>query len=231
MALGVVLIIVGIVVVITGSLSKVNGFQRVRLADGSGAVTFSGTGGYVAYYEAGDVSSSTSNVPLIAITLTGPSGTTFPLTTPYGGRTDGRITKLDYDYNGHHGLALYQFHISEPGSYQVQLAPNRNAPPDAQIAFGRSIAAGTVAGALLVLAGVLVLVGGLVTLIVGLVKRSRHKRELATAGYWQQGWPPQQPQPWQQSWPPQQPQAWQQGWQPQPPADVWDPPSPPPPPH
>jgi hypothetical protein len=215
----VVLIIVGAVVAATHSLSKVDNFQRVKVSDGSGTLHFDHTGGYVAYYESDTVRNSTREVPLIPVRLTDPSGTSKVLTTKYGDRSDGKIKLLHYDYHGHQGLAMWQFHIDTPGTYQVELGGNTRAAPDAVVAFGESIAAGVaVAGGLIGL-GVILLIAGIITLIVGLVRRSRHKPELATAAGYPPGGPPQQqwpPQPWsQEQWPPQQPQQWPQTQQPQ----------------
>jgi hypothetical protein len=211
----VVLIIVGAVVAATHSLSKVDNFQRVKVSDGSGTVHFDHAGGYVAYYESDTITNSTREVPLIGVRLTAPSGTSMVLTTKYGDRSDGKIKLLHYDYNGHQGLAMWQFHIDTPGTYQVELVGNTRAAPDAVVAFGESIAVGVaVAGALIGL-GVLLLIAGIITLIVGLVRRSRYKSELATAAAYPPpgGWPQQQwpQQPWSpEQWPPQQPQEWPQ---------------------
>jgi hypothetical protein len=210
----IVLIIVGAVVAATHSLSKVDNFQRVTVSDGSGTLHFDHTGGYVAYYESDAVTNSTREVPLIPVRLTDPSGTSKVLTTKYGDRSDGKIKLLHYDYHGHQGLAMWQFHIDTPGTYKVELGGNTRAAPDAVVAFGESIAAGVaVAGGLIGL-GVILLIAGIITLIVGLVRRSRHKSELATAvAHPPGGWPQQ---PWsQEQWPPQQPQQWPQAQQPQ----------------
>jgi hypothetical protein len=224
--LAVVLIIVGAVVVSTHSLSKVDNFQRIKVSDGSGALHFDHPGGYVAYYESDTVTNSTREVPLIPVRLTDPSGTSKILTTKYGDRADGKIKLLHYAYHGHQGLAMWQFHIDSPGTYQVELGGNTRAAPDAVVAFGESIAAGVaVAGGLIGL-GVILLIAGIITLIVGFVRRSRHKSQLATAaayppgtGAWpeqqwpqqplsQGQWPPQQPQQWLPPQEPQQPQQW-----------------------
>lgn len=237
--IGLGLLIAGIVVIAAGSLGKVNDFQRVRIADGTGSVHFSSSGGYVAYYEASDVTDSDNQrIPLVRVQLTSPSGTKMTLSTLYGGNTNGTIKKLTYSYNGHHGAALYQFHIDEAGTYQVQVAA-LNTPPDATIAFGTSIATGTFLGAALAGFGVLLLVAGLIVLIVGLVRRRNHKNQLLTAtGYGAvpppnyppggypgpyagpyPGYPPQQPGPPPSAYPP-------PGYaQPQPPDQAWQPPT------
>jgi uncharacterized membrane protein len=247
---GLVLVIIGIVVVATKSLGKVNDFQRVDVSAATGTVTFKDAGNYVAYYEADDVDSNIRSVPAVRIALQSPSGKVQQLTTPYGGRSDGKIKIITYDYGGHKGVALYQFKITETGTYEVALEAPPGTASGADIAFGKSIAAGTVAGGLLVVLGILLLIAGIVLLIVGLVKRSRHKRDLREGAYaspffggpppggpggpppggWQApqqqpppgGWPPAQQPPggWQQ--PP--PGGWQQPPQQQPPPGGWPPP-------
>jgi hypothetical protein len=193
--IGLGLLIAGIVVLAAGSLGKVNNFQRVRIADGTGTVHFAHSGGYVAYYEASDVTDSDNErIPLVRVRLTSPSGTAMTLNTLYGGNTNGTIKKLTYDYNGHRGAALYQFHIDETGTYQVQLAA-LNTPADAQIAFGTSIATGTFLGGGLTGLGVLLLIAGLIVLIVGLVRRRNHKKQLYAYGTGYGGVPPGYPPP------------------------------------
>jgi hypothetical protein len=187
---GVVLLVIGLALAITGgvigaagSLSKVNDFQRVAVSDQTGTVTFSHAGGYLAYYESASITRATDRVPLIHGVLTNQAtGTKVTLQTTYGNLSDGKIRQLHYEYGGHKGLAMWQFHIDQPGTWQVQLNPG--APDaDAVVAFGPSIARDVVAGAIIVVVGVLMLLGGLVTLIVGLVMRRRHKRELRTGAY------------------------------------------------
>jgi len=227
MVAGLVLVIVGAVLANTNAYGKVNDFQRVAVSDGTGTVTFNKAGGYVAYYESASVTNSTNQkVPEIPVTLTNQAtGQELVLNTPYGNRSDGKIKFLHYDHNGHKGVAMWQFHIDQPGTYRVQLGPNPAAASDATVAFGKSIAQDVVVAGTVVIIGVLLLVAGLITLIVGLVKRRRHKQELRTGGYgqppaWpQQGWP-------QQSWPQQGPQ--QQNWPQQTaPGQAWPQQSPP----
>lgn len=208
---GLALAIVGGVVGSANSDSKVPGFQRVALADRTGSVTFKSAGGYIAYYESSTVSPHTNSVPVIGVTLTNQAtGQQMKLDTLYGQRSDGTFRALRYDYKGHKGLATWQFHIDQAGTWKVDLEPNPGAAPDAQVAFGKSIAQGVVVGGILVLIGVLAMLGGLVTLIVGLVKRRGHKRELRSASpYAALGAGP--------SWPP------QPGWTP--PQPGWTPPS------
>ena len=69
------------------------------------------------------------------------------LDTPYGGKSGGKNVKsLTYDYNGHKGVALWQFTITEKGKYNVAVGGNTQADPDAKIAFGRSIGKSTAIG-------------------------------------------------------------------------------------
>jgi hypothetical protein len=217
MAAGLVLIVVGAVLANTNAYSKVNDFQRVAVSAGTGTVTFDKSGGYVAYYESSSVTGSTNQkVPEIPVQLTNQAtGQQLVLSTPYGNRSDGKIKFLHYDHAGHRGVAMWQFHIDQPGTYRVELGRNPAAASDATVAFGKSIAQGVVVAGTVVIIGVLLLVGGLITLIVGLVKRRRSKQELRTGGYG--GQPPAWPQ---QNW---QQQGWpqQQGWQHQAPEQSW----------
>jgi hypothetical protein len=185
MVLGLALAIAGGVLASTRSYSKVKGFQRISVQDTTGTVHFSHAGGYVAYYESRTVTDSTSQlIPPVGGTLTNQAAnTTVILRTPYGNRSDGKIKFLHYDYKGHKGVALWQFHIDQPGTWQVRLQAAGPVPPDAAIAFGPSIAKGVVIGGILVVAGVVVLLGGLITLIVGLVRRRRHRREIRSGGF------------------------------------------------
>jgi len=225
MAAGIVIAIIGGVIGGKTSDSKVNGFQRVALADKSGSITFKDSGGYIAYYESKSVSDSTNQkVPLIEVTLTPTNGPPVNLTTPYGNRSDGKIKYLHYDHDGHKGLAMWQFHIDQSGTYKVDLQDRSGvAAADAGVAFGKSIASSQAATAIVFGFGGLLLVAGLIVLIVGFVKQRRHRRELR-AGYggaqpagWPQAGPPNWPgggQPTQQ-WPAQ-PGDSQQGWPPPP---------------
>ncbi len=224
-AIGVVLAIVGGVLANTNAYSKVNDFQRVAVKDRTGTVTFKHAGGYLAYYESDSVTNSTKQrIPLIPVRLTNQAtGQTTTLTTTYGDQSDGRVKFLHYDHDGHKGLAMWQFHIDQPGRYGVELRNNTAADPDAVVAFGKSIAQGVVLGGVLVVVGVLLLIAGVIVLIVGFVKQRRHRRDLR-AGYGgaqPAGWP----QGGRQSWPPaggQQPPQWpstgdtQSGWPPPP---------------
>jgi hypothetical protein len=196
LVLGVVGIVVGAIVAYNGALKKVDDFHRIKVPS-SGVnterVDFDGTGGFIAYYESRNADSS--RIPAIPVVLTSPSGKEQVLRTPYGGRSGGTAVKsLSYDYNGHKGVALWEFTVNENGTYTVRVGANSNADPDATIALGRSIGKSTAVGAILIVLGVLLLVAGIVLLIIGLVKRSRSKKELATQAYYFQqggGYPPQ----------------------------------------
>jgi hypothetical protein len=207
LVVAIALFVVGGIVAATKSLGKVNSFQRVSIAAGSGTVNLDGTGKWVVYYEASDVNSSIGRIPRIQLAVTDPSGQ--PVAgKPYGNRSDGKVTKLTYDYNGHKGAAAYQFTAKTKGAYTVQMQAVDTLPPGAELAFGRDIQGGTIAAGLLIVGGVLFLIAAIVLLIVGFVKRRRHKKEIASGGYGGgappgYAYPPQQPQPG--AWPQQPP--------------------------
>ncbi len=192
---GLGLTIAGGVVVAQKSLSKVPHFQRVSVSAGSGTVNFS-AGNYVAYYESSKVTRNVKQVPVVPVRLTSPSGERTVLDTLYGGKkvadATGKndIKQLDYHTDGYNGVAMYQFKITEAGRYQVETAQPSDVPDDAKIAFGPSIAAGTAIGAALVVPGILLMLTAIVLLIVGLVRRRRHKRELADHALYYSGPPP-----------------------------------------
>jgi hypothetical protein len=180
LGLGILLIVVGGVLAATKSLGAVNDFERVKVADGGGNVNFDKTGKFLAYYEGSEVDSDIKRVPLPLIRLTSPSGKAEVLDTTYGGnrRSEGKVSKkLTYDHDGHKGVAIYEFKITEAGDYKVELAATQATSSGSDIAFGKSIAGGLVAGGLLIVGGVLLLIAAVVLLIVGYVKRSRHKSE------------------------------------------------------
>jgi hypothetical protein len=238
LVVGIVLVIVGAIVLATKSLGKVDDFQRVKVADGTGTINLE-AGNYLAYYEAPGVDSDIDTVPAVGVAIQSPSGVTMVLRTPYGNRSDGKVKILTYEHDGHHGVALWQFKVTESGTYKVQVEPTPGTAADADIAFGKSIAAGTVAAVLLIGGGILLGVAAIVLLIVGYVKRDRHKKQLfAGAAFhgappgvqWPQQtggqWPQQQPPPASGQWPPPQPPGGQ--WPPpQPPGGQWPPPPPP----
>lgn len=233
--IAVILFVVGGVVFGTKSLGKVNDFQRVAISSGTGTVTLTGTGKWIGYYEADNVDNSIDHIPDFRVAVASPSGQNVSLQS-YGNRKDGKVKKFTYDYNGHKGAAAFQFSVTEKGTYTIRLEAVDSLPSGADVAIGRDIIGGTVAGALLIVGGVLFILAAITLLIIGLVKRSRHKKQLATpygGGYGGAGaaqpWPPapyQQPQP--QQWPiEQQPYQQPQAQQPWPAADPQQQPYPP----
>lgn len=189
LAVAVALFVVGIVVVGTKSLSKVNGFQRVPIPTDSSTVTFDHTGKYIAYYEADNVNSDIREVPAVGVAIQAPNGKVTRITKGYKQRSDGKIRIFTYDYNGHKGVGLYEFTITQTGSYKVATRPTTATASNAKIAFGKDISGGAVAGGILIVIGVLALIAAIVLLIIGYVKRSRHKKE-QRAGAYGGGYPP-----------------------------------------
>jgi hypothetical protein len=190
LVLGLAGMVVGGIIAVNGALKKVDKFARIDVPAASSVnkdtIHFD-TGGYVAYYESSKADSS--SIPAVPVRITSPSGKQKVLDTPYGGKSGGKDVKsLSYDTDGHKGVALWQFNITEKGTYTVEVAGSQNADADAKMAFGRSIGKSTAVGGVLLIVGVLLFVAGVILLIVGLVKRSRHKKELATAGAY--GGPP-----------------------------------------
>ena len=191
---GIAAVVIGVVVAYNGAVKKVDDFHRVKVPAAAGRenvarIDFGGTGGFIAYYESKNADAS--RIPAIPVRLTSPSGKRQVLTTPYGGKSGGKNVKsLSYDYNGHKGVALWQFTVDETGTYTVEVAGNSSADADAQIAFGRSIGTSTVVGAVLIIIGILLVIAAIVLLIVGLVKRSNSKKQLANAAYYGQYGPP-----------------------------------------
>ncbi len=184
LAAAVILFVIGGVVAATKSLNKVSGFQRIPIATGSGSVNLNTTGKWVVYYEASNVDNGIDRIPTIQLAIKDPSGARIS-GSPYGNRSDGKVKKFVYDYKGHKGAAAYQFNVSKPGTYQVQVRAVDTLPSGADLAFGRDITKGAIAAGLLIVGGVLFLIAAIVLLIVGFVKRGRHKREFesASAGY------------------------------------------------
>jgi hypothetical protein len=199
LALAIILFVIGAIVVAKKSYSEVKTFQRVSIADGSGSVNVDRTGKWVIYYEASNVNSSFKRIPDITVLVT-TSSKPVQLST-YGKRKDGKVDRLTYDYNGHKGAAAAEFQASDKGTYQVQVRANETLPSGADLAFGKDIKGGTVAGGALIVGGVVCLIVAIVLLIVGFVKRARHKseRQAAMSGYGQPaygapgGYPPPPP--------------------------------------
>ena len=150
-------------------------------------ITFTKTGGYLAYYEARR-HPVISKIPEPVVQMLSPSNKELDLNTPYGNRRDDKIKRLTYDHGGHKGVAVYQFHISETGKYKVRRRATRPRRPGRKMAFGESIATGGNTGGALILVGVLFLIAAIVLLIVGLVKQAAGNKQLASgsrrrAGY------------------------------------------------
>jgi hypothetical protein len=240
LALAVIAFVIGGIIVGTKSLGKVNDFQRVSFASGTGKVTVDGTGKWVGYYEASNVDTSINRIPQFQAAMTSPSGATVQLK-PYGNRSDGKVDKFTYDYNGHKGAAAFEFTADQKGTYTIQLEAVDTLPSGADVAIGRDITGGAIAGGLVIVLGVLLLVTAIILLIVGFVKRSHHKKEIASGNYGfgspqPYGYPQQPPSGYpQQSTPgfgqqppppqgyPQQPGGWQPPEQQEPPRS-WEPP-------
>jgi hypothetical protein len=189
LVVAIALFVAGGIVAATKSLGKVNDFQRVSIADGSGTVNVNGTGKWVIYYEASDVDNSIERIPTIQLIVADPSGQPVQLK-PYGNRSDNKVKKLTYDYNGHKGAAAYQFTATTKGVYDVEVRAVDTLPSGADIAFGRDIESGTIAAGLLIVGGVLFIIAAIVLLIVGYVKKRRHKRELQSGAGFYGGPPP-----------------------------------------
>src|SRR4051794_7629590 len=173
--LAVALIVVGIVVFAKKSFNKVDDFHRVPFATG-GTVQLNGTGKWVIYLE----EKNADSVDQIDFDVAVFDSAGHPVQgTFYGNPGRGeKIKKFTYDYNGHNGIAAYQFTVDKAGTYTVKPVQAGSVKSDAKLAIGRDITAGTAAGALIVVGGVLFLVAAIVLLIVGFVKRSRHKSEI-----------------------------------------------------
>jgi hypothetical protein len=181
LGVAVVAFVIGGVVLGTKSLSQVNDFQRVSFEQG-GPVQLDGTGKWVVYLEAGNVD-SLQRIPF-RLAVSGPSG--LPLRVAYYGDPGPgeKVHKFTYDYNGHTGIAAFQFTVTTPGQYTLRAQAVEPVPSDARLAVGRDIAGSTIVGALFIVAGVVFAIAAAVLLIVGYVMRSRHKAELRAGQYW-----------------------------------------------
>jgi hypothetical protein len=179
---GLALLVVGGVVGFSQGLNKVNSFQRVSVADGIRTIHLT-AGDYVAYYEAPNYNTNSNSVPILILRILDPQTGHFLTGSLYGGRNDHKVKMLTYDYNGHHGAALYQFRVPHTGDYKVQVSrsPSSTAPANADLAIGHSIATGLAIGVVLAMVGGLLILVAIILLIVGLVKRSRSGKEVAAA--------------------------------------------------
>jgi len=213
----------------------VNSYKRVDASTG-GAVTFSETGRYYAYYERHGIKNR-GQIPPLRVKLSGPAGRQLLLTDI--GRTG---TNEHYDFGDHEGVRITGFDVPRTGQYRVTILGESAGTSGTEIAFGK----GSITKGLLGLVGGLLgggLIGfiGLIVLITTVVRRGRHRRRLAQAaygggygppgaygppGFGQPGtWPPSAPGPSQWPAPPGQPGS------PPPPGRPggWAPPPPPPP--
>ena len=184
LGVAIVLFVGGGVVIATKSYGAVKDFQRITIASGGGTVNLDRTGKWVIYYEASNVNSDFKRIPNLTVAVAGQSG---PVQlSSYGKRSDGKVDRVTYDYNGHKGAAAAEFQVTQKGTYQVRVQPGESLPSGAKLAFGKDIKGGTIAGGALIGAGFLFLVAAAVLLIVGFVKRARHKKERqAFGGYCQ----------------------------------------------
>jgi len=186
--LAIIFFVVSIVLFVIGGIStsksddKANKFQRINItADVPSqlqTITFSKAGGYIAYYEKPG-SNDDKSFPRVDVEIRkGPNGEITKIDTPYGHLSNGKIKTLTYKTSKHEGVAVYQFHISDPGTYQA-IALYDTPAAGSDIAIGTSIGKDTAVSATFILIGLLLFVAAIVLLIIGLVKRSRSKKELA----------------------------------------------------
>jgi len=180
--IGVALLVVGGIVGFSQGLNKVDSFQRVSPADGIRTVHLN-AGDYVAYYEAPNYDTNSKTVPILVLQILDPSTGHLLTGSLYGGRSDHKVEILTYDYDGHHGAALYQFRVPHNGTYQVRVVrpPASTAAPNSDIAIGHSIATGLAVGGVLAVVGGIAIVLALILLIVGLVQRRSSKKRLGAA--------------------------------------------------
>lgn len=172
LALAVVAVVVGVVLLVRGYSSTINGFQRVTLSQGNKTVQLD-AGDYVGYYEVPD---DETRRAAVRFGVTDSSGQVVNIS--LYGRNGSSSSSVTYVTGGYHGEALFKFRIADSGRYVLNVS-STDAPSGARVAVGKSIAGTLVGGVLLVLAGVLLFIVFVVLLIVGLVKRSHSKRELA----------------------------------------------------
>jgi hypothetical protein len=193
LVVGIVLFVVGIVIAGKGAADKVSKFQRVPVSSGHSTVQIDRTGKWVIYYETRELDLNSDRIVSVAaggVDITAPNGQTVALQT-YGNRSDGKIRKFTYDYDGHKGAASAQFNAPVKGAYSVSIGGAQGLPADADLAFGEDVVdATTVAGGIAIGVGVLLVIAAIVLLIVGYVKRGRHKKELASAGAGYGAYPP-----------------------------------------
>lgn len=179
---GIVLLIVGGAVGFSQGLGKVNSFQRVSVSDGIRSMHLN-AGKYVAYYEAPNFDTNSNTVPVLVLQILDPRTGHLLTGSLYGGRSDQKVKILTYDYNGHHGAALYQFRVPHTGTYKVRVVkpPTSSAAPNADLAIGHSIATGLAVGGILAIVGGLALLVAIILLIVGLIQRARSRKQRVAA--------------------------------------------------
>ncbi len=175
---GVALVVVGVLLVVNGSLDKVTGFDRVSVG-ASGTARFAHPGRYVAYYEAADVDENTRHVPALTITLRAPSGAVVRVGRP----GDARVPKnaVTYQYKGHNGVALREFSISAKGSYEAAVTSTAGPLHGATVAFGPSIEDRMVTGVRFLVPGSVLVVVALLLAAFGGVRRVLARRRADTA--------------------------------------------------
>jgi hypothetical protein len=104
-------------------------------------------------------------------------------------------TDLTYDNGDHSGVAEFMFDAAQAGGYQIGPTPTGAVNPSADVAIGRSIAAGTIVGALLIVLGVGLIIAAIVCLIVGKVKKGRHRNQIMAGALAYGGQPAYSPPP------------------------------------
>lgn len=166
--IGVALCVVGVVLIASSPVFGTDEFARVDV-DREQSVTLNRTGHTVVYFETPANGSHDATVETVE--LTDPSGKPVPV--------KDYDNTLTYDTGKRHAEAVLTFEAPAKGTYRVS-SRFEDVPPGAQLAFGESVVGGIVTGVLLFIPGLLLLIAAVVLLIVGLVKRSRHKRELAS---------------------------------------------------
>lgn len=178
-------IILGIVLVVAGARSLINGFddlERVPI-DGGGIVRIEDPGTQTIYAERpssqGGSSFSTNTFsgfgPNVAVRVIGPDGVDVPVST--GGATE------TYTFDGREGVSIGTFDAATDGEYRIV---TRNQDGASGVGRYTTIAVGTgleLSGIGAILGGVfgggLVVLIGIVVVIIFAVRRSRSKKRLA----------------------------------------------------
>ncbi|GAB2461613.1 hypothetical protein [Jatrophihabitans fulvus] len=166
--LGVALCVIGVVLVVNAPLLNTGDFARIS-ANGAPQTVRLDRGDYIAYLET--PVDGRHDADLGALAVDGPGG---PVDAT---RYDGTLT---YAIDGRNGDAQYTFTIERSGDYDIAIRAD-NAPPGTTMSFGQNVDEGIIAGVLTFAPGLVLVFGAVALLVVGLVRRSRHKRELASA--------------------------------------------------